>query len=190
MERNRRDAVRKAREEAEKRGSGRRMGMGRGRRENKTEDKKTKKIIIESLFIDPVAVCMYDYTSSGPGQLSFKRGDRILILAKDPAGWWTGELNGVLGISLSPLLRSSPLFFLFLYVHLFLLLIPPLFLSPAFHRHFWCRSTGAHLIRVLRASSLSLFFLSSLFLASLYLCVFPSILFAPSFKRGLDKKTN
>lgn len=39
---------------------------------------------------------MYDYPG-GEGQLSFRRGDRILITAKDASGWWTGELNGVVG---------------------------------------------------------------------------------------------
>lgn len=52
---------------------------------------------------------MYDYTATGPGQLSFRRGDRILIMAKDASGWWTGELNGVLGMAL-PFLTQDILF--------------------------------------------------------------------------------
>lgn len=52
---------------------------------------------IAAVSQDPVAVVLYDYVPSGPGQLSLRQGDRILIVAKDPSGWWTGELNGVLG---------------------------------------------------------------------------------------------
>jgi len=46
---------------------------------------------------EPVALVLYDYTASGPGQLTLRQGDKVTIVSKDPSGWWTGELNGVLG---------------------------------------------------------------------------------------------
>jgi len=38
-----------------------------------------------------------DFTPSDARELGFKAGDYIRVLAKDPNGWWSGELNGKLG---------------------------------------------------------------------------------------------
>jgi len=42
----------------------------------------------------PQAQALYDYPGQGDNELSFKAGDIITILQKDPVGWWEGELNG------------------------------------------------------------------------------------------------
>lgn len=33
-------------------------------------------------------VALYDYTADEEGELTFKEGDIIHIIAKDPSGWW------------------------------------------------------------------------------------------------------
>ncbi|KAK8793417.1 hypothetical protein WA158_004776 [Blastocystis sp. Blastoise] len=43
-------------------------------------------------------VCLYDHDSEDAGELSFREGDRIEVLSKDPSGWWTGRLNGAEGL--------------------------------------------------------------------------------------------
>ena len=42
----------------------------------------------------PQAQALYDYDATTDDELTFKEGDVITILQKDPAGWWEGELNG------------------------------------------------------------------------------------------------
>eukprot|EP01097_Dermamoeba_algensis_P012068 TRINITY_DN966_c0_g1_i1.p1 TRINITY_DN966_c0_g1~~TRINITY_DN966_c0_g1_i1.p1 ORF type:complete len:1106 (+),score=323.31 TRINITY_DN966_c0_g1_i1:51-3368(+) len=42
----------------------------------------------------PKAVAQFDYDAGTPDELSFREGDVIFILQKDPGGWWEGELNG------------------------------------------------------------------------------------------------
>ncbi|KAJ3410154.1 hypothetical protein HDV05_004034 [Chytridiales sp. JEL 0842] len=46
-------------------------------------------------------VALYDYDAQAPGDLSFKRDDKIEIVQKTGSGndWWTGRLNGNTGIS-------------------------------------------------------------------------------------------
>eukprot|EP01126_Amoeba_proteus_P053435 TRINITY_DN6510_c0_g1_i23.p1 TRINITY_DN6510_c0_g1~~TRINITY_DN6510_c0_g1_i23.p1 ORF type:complete len:316 (-),score=94.21 TRINITY_DN6510_c0_g1_i23:301-1188(-) len=39
-------------------------------------------------------VALYDYTADEEGELTFKEGDIILILSKDPSGWWRGRTEG------------------------------------------------------------------------------------------------
>jgi len=39
----------------------------------------------------------HDYTATDDSELSFKKGDIILIVGEDPSGWWDGELNGIAG---------------------------------------------------------------------------------------------
>jgi hypothetical protein len=41
---------------------------------------------------------LYDYQASDPNELSFKAGEIITVLQKDPSGWWQGELNGRIGV--------------------------------------------------------------------------------------------
>eukprot|EP01125_Pyxidicula_operculata_P008053 TRINITY_DN2724_c0_g1_i1.p1 TRINITY_DN2724_c0_g1~~TRINITY_DN2724_c0_g1_i1.p1 ORF type:complete len:1027 (-),score=294.17 TRINITY_DN2724_c0_g1_i1:177-3257(-) len=45
----------------------------------------------------PTAKAMYDYSGQSQDELSFKEGDIITILKKDPGGWWEGELRGQRG---------------------------------------------------------------------------------------------
>lgn len=40
---------------------------------------------------------MYDYTAYTDDELSFKEGQIIRVLEKDPSGWWKGELGGHIG---------------------------------------------------------------------------------------------
>lgn len=44
-------------------------------------------------------VALYDFTAQGPGDLTFKRGDRIEIVTKTENNneWWTGKFNGQIG---------------------------------------------------------------------------------------------
>jgi hypothetical protein len=44
-------------------------------------------------------VAQYTYSGQGPGDLSFREGDRIKIVKKTPTldDWWVGELGGVKG---------------------------------------------------------------------------------------------
>jgi hypothetical protein len=44
------------------------------------------------------ARALFDYTATDDGELSFKEGELINIILKDPSGWWQGELNGVIGV--------------------------------------------------------------------------------------------
>ena len=41
---------------------------------------------------------LFDYNTDDPNELSFKQGDIITVLQKDPSGWWQGELNGRIGV--------------------------------------------------------------------------------------------
>jgi len=43
------------------------------------------------------ARALYDYEASDEGELSFLDGDVMIVLRKDPSGWWTVELNGEIG---------------------------------------------------------------------------------------------
>lgn len=47
-----------------------------------------------------VAVALYDYTAQADGDLSFKAGDRIDVVARTASenDWWTGRLNGKQGV--------------------------------------------------------------------------------------------
>lgn len=45
----------------------------------------------------PQARALYDYDATTEDELTFREGDVITILQKDPAGWWEGELNGQKG---------------------------------------------------------------------------------------------
>jgi len=47
--------------------------------------------------VKPQAVALYDYDATTDDELTFREGDTITILQKDPAGWWEGELNGQKG---------------------------------------------------------------------------------------------
>jgi len=41
---------------------------------------------------------LFDYEATDPNELSFRQGDIITVLQKDPSGWWQGELNGRIGV--------------------------------------------------------------------------------------------
>lgn len=51
-------------------------------------------------FSNPIcfAKAEYDYEAQEDNELTFVEGDRIAVLEKDPSGWWTGELNGTVGL--------------------------------------------------------------------------------------------
>jgi myosin-1 len=42
----------------------------------------------------PMARALYDYQGQTADELSFREGDMITVLKKDPGGWWEGELQG------------------------------------------------------------------------------------------------
>jgi myosin I len=42
----------------------------------------------------PTCRALYDYPGTADNELSFRAGDIITIVQKDPAGWWEGELQG------------------------------------------------------------------------------------------------
>ncbi|XP_015366915.1 PREDICTED: E3 ubiquitin-protein ligase SH3RF1 isoform X1 [Diuraphis noxia] len=44
------------------------------------------------------ARALYDYSSKEPGDLSFKKGDMIILRQKVDSNWYQGEANGVIGI--------------------------------------------------------------------------------------------
>ncbi|XP_060869809.1 E3 ubiquitin-protein ligase SH3RF3 isoform X3 [Metopolophium dirhodum] len=44
------------------------------------------------------ARALYDYSSKEPGDLSFKKGDMIILRQKVDCNWYQGEANGVIGI--------------------------------------------------------------------------------------------
>ena len=48
----------------------------------------------------PICVATFGYTSAQPDELSFKKGDRIMLISKDAGdpGWWKGMLNGKEGV--------------------------------------------------------------------------------------------
>jgi len=45
----------------------------------------------------PTVKALYDYDAQTDDELSFKEGDTIVIIQKDPGGWWEGEMNGKRG---------------------------------------------------------------------------------------------
>ena len=45
----------------------------------------------------PKAQALYDYDASTPDELTFREGDILTVLQKDPGGWWEAELNGQKG---------------------------------------------------------------------------------------------
>jgi hypothetical protein len=49
----------------------------------------------------------YDYTASRSAELSFKEGDIIDILSKDPSGWWKGKLGAQIGLVPSNYLQEQ-----------------------------------------------------------------------------------
>mmetsp|Transcript_41223 Transcript_41223/g.66999 ORF Transcript_41223/g.66999 Transcript_41223/m.66999 type:complete len:869 (+) Transcript_41223:313-2919(+) len=44
-----------------------------------------------------IGLAQWDYASDNEKDLSFRIGDKIIILEQDKSGWWTGELNGKIG---------------------------------------------------------------------------------------------
>ena len=43
-------------------------------------------------------VAVYNFRSDEEGDLPFRKGDVITVTLVDKSGWWTGELNGKVGI--------------------------------------------------------------------------------------------
>ncbi|XP_076246231.1 dynamin associated protein 160 isoform X2 [Calliopsis andreniformis] len=43
-------------------------------------------------------MALYPYQAQNEDELSFEKGDVIIVLAKDEAAWWKGELNGMTGV--------------------------------------------------------------------------------------------
>jgi hypothetical protein len=44
------------------------------------------------------AIALYAYEAQSEGELTFKEGQKIIVLTKDSSGWWMGELNSVTGL--------------------------------------------------------------------------------------------
>ncbi|XP_056913879.1 guanine nucleotide exchange factor VAV3-like isoform X5 [Takifugu flavidus] len=53
-----------------------------------------------------VAVARYDFASRDTQELSLLKGDIIRVYTKLPNGWWKGEVDGRVGLSLHPLHRT------------------------------------------------------------------------------------
>lgn len=53
-----------------------------------------------------VAVARYDFASRDIQELSLLQGDVIRVYTKLPNGWWKGEVDGKVGLSLPPLHRN------------------------------------------------------------------------------------
>jgi len=45
----------------------------------------------------PTCTAQFDYDAQTDDELSFKEGDSIVIVQKDPGGWWEGQINGKRG---------------------------------------------------------------------------------------------
>jgi len=45
----------------------------------------------------PTATALYDYSAQTEDELSFAEGDKIIIVQKDPGGWWEGQLGNKRG---------------------------------------------------------------------------------------------
>lgn len=45
-----------------------------------------------------MATAQFDYSSNEAGDLPFRQGDRITLLAKESDDWWRGEVNGREGL--------------------------------------------------------------------------------------------
>lgn len=43
-------------------------------------------------------MALYPYQAQNEDELSFDKGDVIVVLAKDEAAWWKGELHGMTGV--------------------------------------------------------------------------------------------
>jgi hypothetical protein len=43
-------------------------------------------------------VALYPYSASNEDELSFEKDDVIILLAREEASWWRGELKGVSGL--------------------------------------------------------------------------------------------
>lgn len=52
----------------------------------------------EAKIVSSRVRALYDFTSSEPGELTFKAGDYIRVLATLYAHWWKGEVGGQVGI--------------------------------------------------------------------------------------------
>lgn len=65
-----------------------------------------------------MAEAMFDYAPQHVGDLALKVGDKVEVQRKGDDGWWSGTLKGQQGnfpgTSYLPMLRVSPVFFLFL----------------------------------------------------------------------------
>ena len=44
-----------------------------------------------------IAIALWDFRGERPTDLSFNKGDSILVIQRYDNGWWEGELNGVIG---------------------------------------------------------------------------------------------
>lgn len=43
-------------------------------------------------------MALYPYKAQNEDELSFEKGDVIVVLSKDEDSWWRGELNGLSGV--------------------------------------------------------------------------------------------
>jgi myosin-1 len=41
----------------------------------------------------PQCKALYDYDASDTDELTFREGDIIELVRKDPSGWWTGKIG-------------------------------------------------------------------------------------------------
>eukprot|EP01156_Anaeramoeba_ignava_P023192 Anaeramoba_ignava/c21385_g1_i2.p1 GENE.c21385_g1_i2~~c21385_g1_i2.p1 ORF type:complete len:253 (+),score=80.25 c21385_g1_i2:728-1486(+) len=65
----------------------------------KEENFQSKKQIYQDLdHKGTILEALYDYVAQGPRQLSFTRGDLIVVLKCDPSGWWAGKIGNTCGL--------------------------------------------------------------------------------------------
>ena len=46
---------------------------------------------------DVVAVALFDFTGTQNNELTFKKGDQIIVYSKNQGGWWQGSRDGTIG---------------------------------------------------------------------------------------------
>lgn len=49
--------------------------------------------LVLSVIMSKLVVAEYDYNGEDTTQLTFKEGDRIVVIEEDDSGWWTGRLE-------------------------------------------------------------------------------------------------
>ena len=67
-------------------------------KQNKTDDILSRiNIMLMKPKAEPKCKVVYTYEAQDDDELSIKVGDIIVVISKDPSGWWLGRLNGIIG---------------------------------------------------------------------------------------------